>query len=65
MAFNVPVLDFPEVLHLLRTPTSGIFGKADLFGLVEYIVIKMREVGREPWILDSTQLKIVGFLHHL
>ena len=57
---NIPVFSFKEFCDVLRTPTSSVLGKADLFGLLDYIVIKLRSAAAEPWILDSTHLRIVS-----
>ena len=54
------MFSFKEFCDVLRTPTSSVLGKADLFGLLDYIVIKLRSAAAEPWILDSTHLRIVS-----
>ena len=56
---NVPTFDFDDLCTLLRTPTSSVFGKADLFRLVDYLLIKMRHAMSEPWVQNSTHLRIV------
>ena len=62
----VPVFSYKEFCDVLRTPTSSVFGKADLFGLLDYIMIKMRSAVSQPWVVDSTHLRIVGIhLHFL
>ena len=56
----VPSLSFKELSNVLRTPTSSIFGKADLFGLIDYLMVSMRSAVTEPWVLDSVHLRIVS-----
>ena len=57
----VPVFSFKEFCDVLRTPTSDVFGKADLLGLLDFIVIKLRSAASQPWVVDSTHLRIVSF----
>ena len=56
----VPTLTFDDLCDLIRVPTVSIYGKADLFGLVDYLLIRLRDAANEPWVLNSTQLRIVG-----
>ena len=56
----VPTLSFDDLCDLIRVPTVSVYGKADLFGLVDYLLIRLRDAANEPWVLNSTQLRIVG-----
>ena len=56
----VPVFSFKDLQDVLRAPTSSVFGKADLFGLLDYLVIRMKTAATESWVLDSVHLRIVS-----
>ena len=56
----VPVFSFEDLKTHIRAPITQFYGKADLFSLVDYLVIRLQSASSEPWITDSTHLRIVS-----
>ena len=56
----IPCFSFEDLKTCLRVPVSQHYGKADLFGLVEYLVIRLQTASTEHWVLSSTHLRIVS-----
>ena len=56
----VPSFSFKKFPNVLRAPTSSVFGKGDLFGLLDYLVVSMKSAIAEPRVLDSVHLPIVS-----
>ncbi len=56
----VPCFTFDDLKTCLRIPVSQHYGKADLFGLIEYLVIRLQTASSEHWVLSSTHLRIVS-----
>ena len=55
----IPCFSFDDLKSCLRIPISHHYGKADLFGLIEYLVIRLQTASNEHWVLSSTHLRIV------
>ena len=56
----VSSFDFNDLKFHLRGPTSRLFGKADMFGLVEYLVIRLQTASGETWLNSGNHLRIVS-----
>ena len=57
---SVSSFDFDDLKYHLRGPTSRLFGKADMFGLIEYLIIRLQTASGEPWMTSGNHLRIVG-----
>ena len=59
---SVPFLNEDELFKLIRTPTTTILGRADLFSLVQYLVIRLQSAAGEHWVENSCHLRVVSIL---
>ena len=55
----IPCFSFEDLKSCLLLPISHHYGKTDLFGLLENLVIRLQISSDEHWVLSSTHLRIV------
>ena len=56
----VPVFIFDELTDLMQFPNSSFNGRANIHGMTQYMLLRLRGATGSAWIDDSRYLRVVS-----